>query len=416
MAMVTAACSRRLRPFLRDDTRGSVAVMTALVLPALIGFGGLAADASMWMSNKSAAQGASDNAARALLTAVNSGASFDQAKQVAFDVAKANGYNSGTGGVSVVVTHPTQSTYTVAVNQAQSLFFSGVNLTVAPTVSGQTSVQAATSLSGTGAACILALDPTDRATLVLSGTPQVNTNNCFVGNNSASGSVTVEDDSGTIISGHALLATVLFTTPGWYDIDGAAALQATTILTAAPATPDPFARLTAPTPGTCQTYGGGSTMTPGTYCGDISVNNSTTLAMAPGTYIINGGDFRLNGQAAMNATGGVTLIFVNGATFHFNGGGALNLTAPTSGAFKGIAIYVDRNTTDRDTDIINGNSNITINGAVYAPTQSISYSGTTTNTACTQLVAYQITFVGNATFGYSASCPNGLPVTPSGIF
>ena len=337
-------------------------------------------------------------------TAVTSGASPTQAEQIARDVAAANGYSNGVGGATVSVTSPTTGLYLVQVSQAQSLYFSGVNLTAAPTVSGQTYVKTSTS----GPACILALDPSDRGTLVLQGTPSVTTNNCFVGNNSASGGVTVEDQDGTLLGGHATLTTSLFTTEGYYDVDGNSALHATTVLTAAPATPDPFANLSAPTPGTCQTYSGGSTLTPGTYCGGISVNSQTQLTLAAGTYIINGGDFSLNGGAGIDGSAGVTLIFMNGATFHFNGGGTLALTAPSSGTYKGVAIYVDRNMANANSDMINGNATITINGALYAPTQYVGYAGTAATMACTQLIAYQIEFKGTADFGYSASCPGGV--------
>ena len=256
------------------------------------------------------------------------------------------------------------------------------------------------------------MDPTDAATLYIKGTPAVSTNNCFVGNNSTS-------SSGTDLQGAANLTTSLLTTPGNYAIKGAATLNATTILTGAAPTPDPFASLPTPGAGICQTYSGGSTLTPGTYCGGITVNNGTNLMLSAGTYVVNGGDFKLNGNATIDGSAGVTLIFINGATFHFNGGGAMTLNAPAGGTYKGVAIYVDRADANANADVINGTANITINGALYAPSQSVTYSGTSVSTPCTQLIAYTITFAGTSNFGYSASCPGGVGTlysSASGIF
>jgi len=42
------------------DQRGAIAVTTALTLPVLLGFGGMAVDASMWLRAKSSVQGAAD--------------------------------------------------------------------------------------------------------------------------------------------------------------------------------------------------------------------------------------------------------------------------------------------------------------------------------------------------------------------
>ena len=76
-----------------------------------------------------------------------------------------------------------------------------------------------------------------------------------------------------------------------------------------------------------------------------------------------------------------------------------NITAPTSGTFKGIAIYQDRRATDKSPgNNINGNSGSIIQGALYFPTQQLDYNGTgTADAICTMFVARRVNFSGNNT-------------------
>ena len=54
---------RRLLRRVATNQRGSISIITAVSLPALLGFGGLAVDASLWLRAKNAVQGAADAAA-----------------------------------------------------------------------------------------------------------------------------------------------------------------------------------------------------------------------------------------------------------------------------------------------------------------------------------------------------------------
>ena len=89
-----------------------------------------------------------------------------------------------------------------------------------------------------------------------------------------------------------------------------------------------------------------------------------------------------------------------------NGGANLNLTAPDSGNYAGILFYQDRRATSGLTAKINGNSGSTIQGALYFPKASLTYTGNTgMHTDCMQMVAKNVTFTGNA--GISNTCPPG---------
>ena len=77
-----------------------------------------------------------------------------------------------------------------------------------------------------------------------------------------------------------------------------------------------------------------------------------------------------------------------------------SIVAPTSGPLAGLAIFQDRNAPASGTDSFTGGSTQNITGAIYFPTQSVTFNGGTTTggAICTQIVASIITFNGNAAF------------------
>src|ERR1051326_1006933 len=52
-----------------ENQRGSISIITAVSLPVVLGFGGLAVDASIWLRAKNAVQAAADAAASSVAAA-----------------------------------------------------------------------------------------------------------------------------------------------------------------------------------------------------------------------------------------------------------------------------------------------------------------------------------------------------------
>ena len=84
--------------------------------------------------------------------------------------------------------------------------------------------------------------------------------------------------------------------------------------------------------------------------------------------------------------------------------------------FRGIAVYQDRRATDSSPgNKINGNSNSTITGVLYFPSQELDYNGTGNTTAvCTMFIGRRLKFSGNSAtsnkFKRMADCgAEGLP-------
>ena len=126
----------------------------------------------------------------------------------------------------------------------------------------------------------------------------------------------------------------------------------------------------------------GDNIEPGQY-DEIRIN-SGSLVMNHGLYCVDE-EFTINGVSLEGI--GVTIYMKNGA-FTINGGVAVTLTAPIrhpddknqclSGlcppAIPGVLLYVDQANSNRVT--INGNSESTFGGTIYAPSSEVQINGT----------------------------------------
>jgi hypothetical protein len=138
------------------------------------------------------------------------------------------------------------------------------------------------------------------------------------------------------------------------------------------------------------------------------------LTLNPGLYVIDGGNFTVNGGGTVNGTG-VTLVFTSSSgrdwpTITINGNANVNLSPMTYGSTRGIVVYVDRNTPLGTSYKFNGGANQYFAGAIYAPTGAITFAGgADTATTCTQIIGDTITFVGNSNLAIDCSRYNTRP-------
>lgn len=158
---------------------------------------------------------------------------------------------------------------------------------------------------------------------------------------------------------------------------------------------DPYASLPTPTPGSCSytnyapSSGSSITLTPGTYCGGLSVTSFSNITFNAGTYYIANGDLFIsssNNVSCGGCTGGAGVTFVITQTTGNNAdiGGVritsennVTLNAPNSGTYKGVLFYQDRRvatgTMSSTSKIFTVSSlnNATLAGAIYFPNNKI---------------------------------------------
>jgi len=406
-----------LRNFWRDKS-GNYALLTALIMPCLVGAAALGTEVGYWMHQQQKMQDAADSAVLAAATyygpnpdsvSSNGGRNFNYSATgvtaqygfVASGVGISNSNSTITvseppvSGPNVGKTGAVEVTITRNYPRMLSALFGNTPVTI--------SVRAVAKTKGSYG-CVLALDPTAAASAAVQGTPNIALQNC---------SLYDDSNSATAVSGGGSASLTAASIGIVGGITGAGNFTATEgIWTGAPSTPDPYADVNIPSSGGCD-YHNYSTkkhdsMSPGVYCGNMHFNGGTTATLADGTYIFEGNSFLVDGGATVQGNH-VTLIFTsgNGNTYPnitVNGGSTVTLGPPNSGPLSGIVMYADRNTPVGMPEKLNGGSGMTLGGAVYLPTGAIDWSGgNTSNTVCTQVIGDTVTFSGNAALGVNCT-------------
>jgi hypothetical protein len=139
-------------------------------------------------------------------------------------------------------------------------------------------------------------------------------------------------------------------------------------------------------------------ISPGVYCGGLSISGSGNVTFAAGVYIINGGSsFAYSGSG--NLTGANVTFFITGthgytaAPISVSGSGNLTFSAASSGIYQGILFFQDPSVTYAGTNSFGGSGNVT--GTLYFPTTTLSYSGSGNAASYQGIVASKISFTGS---------------------
>jgi hypothetical protein len=284
----------------------------------------------------------------------------------------------------------------------QSLPFSSLFMSSAPTIIANAT---AASVPAGGDACVNAREPSaSKWGINITGNAGIWMPDCVMYSNSPSANTAAAGGSSNVTAQAVAGVGGIQESNNWH-------VQA--YRPYSPPIDDPFAGVT---PNPADMHCVGSTLddstnitaaiTSGTNCwSSLLVNSNRTLTIPPtytGPIYINGGDATVRGNiTCASCTIVLTNVDPNSTTigqFSANAGSNINLTAPTSGTYKGIAIYQDRRAQDGgSTNKVNGNNASIITGALYFPSQQLDYNGTgTTDAQCTMFVARRVNFSGNS--------------------
>jgi hypothetical protein len=328
------------------------------------------------------------------------------------------GFTNGNNGVVVtpanVSPSPTgyDAAYSVTISQPQPQYFSALILS-APTVSATTT--AGTTSNGP---CILTLDPTANSSFNDSGGSAVSLTDCDLDVNSNGTTGTVVSGGGGSVSAQNINLN------GGDSVTGGATLTAANRLTTntGQTYPDPYQERTAPTVGPCATVPANSpfgsagstsfnfnsnsttgTLYAGTYCGNFSIGGTAAVTLNPGVYVFTDANGYGSGSAPQVKINNGT-VCANGVTLYVKSAGNsqvqfsgnqtdVYLIAPApgtsglNGETEGIAIWVDKVAPTNASVSFTGGSTQIIGGAVYAPNNTVTFSGGSANTSITQCPA-----------------------------
>lgn len=158
--------------------------------------------------------------------------------------------------------------------------------------------------------------------------------------------------------------------------------------------------------------GGFHVLQPGVYVGGIKIQGAAKVTMMPGIYYMDGGGFTYNGQGALTGTG--VMIYNNpvkgtqaeGITG--TGCGSVTLSPPTSGPYQGIVFFQDR-ASDVDA-IFAGNGLFSVTGTVYAAGALVRVSGNGDAAVGSQYISRAVDLGGNGNLNIPWD-PNGVAPT-----
>jgi len=449
----------------RRDEAGAVLPLL-VILPVLAGMLALGMETGKLYTIQRQMQNAADSAALAGSKDLIAGLSGSITTDAQYEAQRAgftNGLNGVAVNVSTSVTAPAgQTAYTnavqVSITKPMSFSFAGVlNAALsssstfnmrATSVAAQstyssttTTTQTVTTTTSSADGCFLALVPNADNGITLSSFNNLTTDCLLMSDGTATGT----GSSASVNLNNFNNATLKsIWTRGSYSVASYnhvtltnAALQNQTSFAV-----DPYASLGTPSPGAC-TYtnyqepsGSDLTLSPGTYCGGLSVTSKSNVYFTAGTYYIANGDLVIssdNNVSCSNCTNGAGVTFVLTQTTGnaSNIGGVsissennVTLSAPSSGTYKGVLFYQDRNVANGARNAtskiftLSSLNNATLYGAIYFPKNAINISsinnmGGNSSTGCTVWIVRFLNF-SNYNNNYIAGCST-YGTTPAGI-
>ena len=415
----------RAAQFGRDE-RGTIALMFALMLPVLFGIIGLGMEVGIWFKERRQLQTIVDAAAVSAAIENAYGATAAEILAAATQEATLNGFDPAIDTITYIGV-PASGAFIgddayieVKISRQLETILTHIFYTLDPI----TVVRAVASTTGDQEACVLALSGSAMNSVYVNGAGStVSMEGCSVVANSTHSTKSVNVQNGTLevdcvsavggISGEANMTT---SCPA--PISNGAAVQ------------DPYATLDVPAYAGCDENNynppNGAILSEGVYCGGLRISAGRTVHMNPGTYIMDRGDFNVNGSATLTGDN-VTIILTSSTgssygSITINGGANVALSAPTTedasgsiqGDYIGMLFYQDRNsgTSPSLNATFNGGSTMEVSGAIYMPNNSVSFNGgnSTDSNGCLMLVAQTVSFNGNADIENKCDMYGGNPI------
>ncbi len=403
--------------------RGSVAIQLGMAMTAIVGMAGLGVEITFLVYKHRQMQSAADSAAMAGVTALSRGYPADLSVE-ARAVAASVGFVNGVDNVNVTVNNPPLSGNHAGDSNAVEVIVSQPQVLSMVTVfqaSGLFDVgaRAVAALGGSGSACVLQLLNTSITGVAMSNGAVVNLVSCGLDANAKS-------SSALSVTGGATLNTRFVSVSGRTSVSNGGTINAADgVKTNQDPVTDPYAAVTAPTFSGCNytnkslghSNSGRQYISPGVYCNGLKFTNDAIVTMNSGVYIIDRGTFDVGGAVQLSGTGvAIYLTKSTGSSYakvNIGNGATVSLSAPTSGTYAGLVFFGDRKGSTSNTSTFGGGATFSITGAIYFPTQTVSFSNGISNpSGCTQLIAGKITFSGGAQF--KNDCANTGVITVGG--
>ena len=374
----------------RLPRRGMVAALVALLLPVIVGVMALALDGGVLYLQRQTAQSVADAAALAGAYQIYKGSDFSAAQDSAIAIGEQNGITIP----STSVTSPRSGYVAVSVTSSQPRLFSALWGSGTMSVTATAVARGATSPYSRAAILVLA---SSGSAVTLSGTPQVSAVN---------GSIVVDSTSSSSVlsSGTGSITTPELDLSGKIQYSGHNPNNATVTNYNQASTPDPLAKIPAPSTSGMTVQSSSAialsgtrsmTLNPGVYNGGLTLSGSSSVTLNPGVYYINGGGINMSGSSSISGNG-VFIYNTGGGAINLSGTGNISLNPMSSGTYAGITVFQDRSNSAGAN--MSGGSNIKNTGTFYFPGSAVTMSGTSgVGVMGAQFIVKTLTFSGTTT-------------------
>lgn len=378
-------------------------MVTAAVMPMLIGAAAVGVDVGQWALAKRQLQRTADSAALAGAMAVYQNA---EAKPHV-DRALAENTQVPLSSTPVIENAPTVGDYKGDMTAVRVVLSTTPNLTfVSFFMSGPTTLtaQATAKVTRDPRFCMLALEKTTTPGFEFAGDANLNYG-CGLMTNSRGNPAVYIGGSAAAISTPTIAAAGAVPAASNYS-------STTSRYSWELPEPDPFPNLPAASsyakncrPAT--EIRNKTTLKPGCWNG-LSLKADVTFT--PGVYVINGNGFDI-GSGAIARGEGVTFILTGPdaesiANVNISSNSTVDLRAPVNRELDGILMYQDRRAIDgRKANLVTGSASSRLEGALFFPETPLTFTGNgSMNSECLRIIARRIKLTGSSTA--SNKCPN----------
>jgi len=376
----------RFRSFKRSE-RGAIGITMAVAAPVVIGIAGLAVDYNIWKKEQTALNRVTESAAMAAAFARAEGAS--DLEPYAMADAQKNGFDSSRETLDVSFE---QNVISVNIKRQSDRFLSSIitredvllnALAEVELLNQQQEVTTTTQTTG-GYACITALDndPDRKRGIYMHNTASIDATDCGVHSNSEDVSPNRWTEQGSVYLRNASIVADHVRGVGEVVVNDWNGNSTTSVTPESGAAPfvDPFANLSAPTQGSCDNNGrtvnyvpSVAELQPGTYCGDIIIQNGGKAKFAPGVYHLVNGDLLVRGGASIYDSEGVSFYFGgnNPGKWIIDNGTDVKFSAPSTGDTAGMLFWQSDQASCHNgyngQNKFAGGAEFNFDGVIYAP-------------------------------------------------
>ncbi len=389
---------------------GSTAVVFGTSAPVLLGATGLALDYTSYSGARTNLQSVADqaalSAARELKLATTTPAIV---QQIATD------YVQGAMGAAA----PSISTSVPANKSSATVKLTKKVKTVMPQSLGlpfaTISVSARAVVTNMAPLCLLTLDTSLPQDMTISLGSNINAASCAVYSNSS-------DPAAINVADSSVLNSAFACTRGGYA--GTPANYTNLPMTGCPVLRDPLAaRTPPPIPAACDFNNIAikkkiTTITPGRYCGGLTIENGSVVTALPGIYIIQNGGLVLRTNSTLTGAGVGFYLTGSATTLDFEPTTTVNLSAPINGPMAGMLIWEERQSSLKTVHQISSQNAHNLLGTLYFPNGNLvigSPNAVGDQSSYTIIVARQLTLQSSPMLYLNANFAASIVPVPAGL-